>query len=111
VRLTLSEKPPGIRHIYLYQALSEFTNSFLVIHLGLFENSHMQYELERDKAKEPSIAEMTNKAVKMLQKNDNGFFLLVEGECCTKIRIAPNADMTKYDCKQNQEILEIEDRS
>ncbi|XP_064650751.1 alkaline phosphatase-like [Lineus longissimus] len=50
--------------------------------MGLFENSHMMYELDREKdaePKEPSIAEMTNKAIRMLQKNDKGFFLLVEG--------------------------------
>ena len=48
---------------------------------GLFEPSHMNYEVERasDKAGEPSIAEMTEKAIKILQKNPKGFFLLVEG--------------------------------
>ena len=32
-----------------------------------------------DKAGEPSIAEMTEKAIQILQKNRKGFFLLVEG--------------------------------
>ncbi len=41
----------------------------------------MKYELERanDKAGEPSIAEMTEKAIKIIQKNPKGYFLLVEG--------------------------------
>ena len=41
----------------------------------------MQYEVERaaDKASEPSIAEMTEKAIEILKKNPKGFFLLVEG--------------------------------
>lgn len=49
--------------------------------LGLFEPSHMQYEADRaaDKAGEPSLAEMTTKAVQMLQKNRKGFYLMVEG--------------------------------
>ncbi|XP_013784535.2 alkaline phosphatase-like [Limulus polyphemus] len=49
--------------------------------LGLFSYSHMQYELERNKGPEgePSIAEMTKTAIKMLQKNSNGYFLLIEG--------------------------------
>ncbi|KAK3599101.1 hypothetical protein CHS0354_016358 [Potamilus streckersoni] len=49
--------------------------------LGLFEPSHMQYELERDKSGngEPSLAEMTQKAIQILQKNEKGFFLFVEG--------------------------------
>ena len=41
----------------------------------------MQYEVDRadDAAGEPSIAEMTEKAIQILQKNPKGFFLLVEG--------------------------------
>ncbi|XP_038075941.1 alkaline phosphatase-like [Patiria miniata] len=44
--------------------------------LGLFESSHMQYEGER--TNEPSIAEMTEKAIRILQKDTDGFFLMVE---------------------------------
>lgn len=49
--------------------------------IGMFETSHMQYEVDRseDKAGEPSIAEMTEKAISILQKNPKGYFLLVEG--------------------------------
>lgn len=48
---------------------------------GLFENSHMQDELVRDDSPqgEPSIAEMTEKAIQILSKNPKGFFLFVEG--------------------------------
>ncbi|SJM33755.1 alkaline phosphatase [Mesorhizobium delmotii] len=47
---------------------------------GLFERSHMQYEADRanDKGGEPSIAEMTSKAIDVLSKNDQGFVLMVE---------------------------------
>jgi alkaline phosphatase len=49
--------------------------------LGLFEPSHMQFEADRakDKAGEPSLAEMTVKAIDILKQNKNGYFLLVEG--------------------------------
>ena len=47
--------------------------------LGLFNNSHMNYELDRDMTEEPSLAEMTDKAINILSQNDNGFFLMVEG--------------------------------
>jgi alkaline phosphatase len=49
--------------------------------LGLFEPSHVQYEADRatDVGKEPSLSEMTQKAIQVLQKNRNGFFLMVEG--------------------------------
>jgi alkaline phosphatase len=49
--------------------------------LGLFERSHMQYEADRreDMAGEPSLAEMTTKAIGILKKNKKGFYLMVEG--------------------------------
>ncbi|WP_230346964.1 alkaline phosphatase [Methylobacillus methanolivorans] len=48
--------------------------------LGLFERSHMQYEHDRpsDTGKEPSLADLTGKAIDILQKNPKGFFLMVE---------------------------------
>ena len=55
--------------------------------LGLFDSSSMAYELDRfdphyEKAGEPSLAEMTEAAITILQKNPKGFFLLVEGTYC-----------------------------
>lgn len=47
--------------------------------LGLFAASHMNYDLDRDPAKEPSLAEMTVKAMDVLQQNKKGYFLMVEG--------------------------------
>jgi alkaline phosphatase len=50
--------------------------------LGLFEPSHVHYEADRvahDKAGEPSLTEMTTKAINILKKNHNGYFLMVEG--------------------------------
>ena len=50
--------------------------------LGLFDfavaQGHMSYELDRDPSKEPSIAEMTSKAIDVLSKNKKGYFLMVE---------------------------------
>lgn len=48
--------------------------------LGLFNSSHMQYEADRanDKGGEPSLAEMTAKAIDILSQNDNGYFLAIE---------------------------------
>ncbi len=46
---------------------------------GLFTSSHMSYDLDRDPAKEPSLADMTTKAMDVLAKNSKGYFLMVEG--------------------------------
>lgn len=49
--------------------------------LGLFEPEHMKYMHERSKdgAGEPTLAEMTGKAIALLQRKSDGFFLVVEG--------------------------------
>jgi alkaline phosphatase len=49
--------------------------------LGLFEPSHMRYEADRnaDAAGEPTLAEMTRKAIEILRENRKGYYLMVEG--------------------------------
>lgn len=44
----------------------------------MFEPGDMEYEVDR-KDNEPSLTEMTEKAIEVLKKNENGFYLLVEG--------------------------------
>ncbi|KAM3957553.1 LOW QUALITY PROTEIN: alkaline phosphatase [Aphomia sociella] len=46
--------------------------------LGLFSPDHMPYNLEADDD-DPSLSEMTEKAIELLSSNKNGFFLFVEG--------------------------------
>ncbi|MEQ1619902.1 MAG: alkaline phosphatase [Methylococcales bacterium] len=48
--------------------------------LALFERSHMEYEHDRvkDTGGEPSLTEMTAKAIDILSKNKKGYFLMVE---------------------------------
>ena len=55
--------------------------------IGLYSSkSHLEYELDRtatpplnEGATQPSLAEMTTKAMDILSKNANGYFLMVEG--------------------------------
>ena len=50
--------------------------------VGLFNNSHMNYDLDRledSSIDEPSLTDMTTKAIDILSKNPKGFFLMVEG--------------------------------
>jgi alkaline phosphatase len=48
--------------------------------LGLFNAGDMQFEINRakDRAGEPALWEMTDKAIKILSKKKKGFFLMVE---------------------------------
>ncbi|TAM08029.1 MAG: alkaline phosphatase [Paraburkholderia sp.] len=47
--------------------------------VGLFDSDHMSYDLDRNAVKEPSLSEMTTRALDVLQKNPKGYFLMVEG--------------------------------
>ncbi|KAB7504706.1 Membrane-bound alkaline phosphatase [Armadillidium nasatum] len=49
--------------------------------LGLFSPSHMDYKLDTRTVtgEQPTLEEMTEKAIEILQKDPNGFFLFVEG--------------------------------
>lgn len=49
-----------------------------VSHLGLFEPKDCRYELDRNPSMDPSLTEMTEKAIKILSKNPKGYFLFVE---------------------------------
>ena len=46
---------------------------------ALFGDRAMTYDLDRNPEKVPSLAEMTEKALQVLSKKENGFFLMVEG--------------------------------
>ncbi|XP_060854441.1 alkaline phosphatase-like [Rhopalosiphum padi] len=47
--------------------------------LGLFEERHMKFHLHADARIQPTLTEMTKKAIEILKKEKNGFFLFVEG--------------------------------
>ena len=70
---------PGGRYVWNARQLDDAPADAPL--LGLFERGHMQYEHDRagDAGGEPSLAEMTRAAITRLQRNPNGYVLLVEG--------------------------------
>ncbi len=46
---------------------------------ALFGEKALPYNIDRNPDKVPSLAEMTEKAIELLSKKENGFFLMVEG--------------------------------
>ncbi|MCX7748158.1 MAG: alkaline phosphatase [Clostridia bacterium] len=52
---------------------------------------YLSYDIDRNKSMEPSLAEMTTKAIELLSKDKDGFFLMVEG---SKIDWAAHANDT-----------------
>lgn len=64
--------------------------------LGLFTNSDMSYETERPET-EPSVADMTVAAIKAMEGNENGFYLMVEGGRVDHANHAGNANRAFMD--------------
>ncbi|ODM99141.1 Alkaline phosphatase, tissue-nonspecific isozyme [Orchesella cincta] len=60
------------------QLLSADNDSYI---LGLFANSHMPYDKDRQAGDNghPSLSEMVGKAIDVLEQNENGYLLIVEG--------------------------------
>ncbi|KAG6453203.1 membrane-bound alkaline phosphatase [Manduca sexta] len=67
------------KYIWNREELNELASSPPDYLLGLFEGNHMQYHLEADNTTEPTLAEMTEVAIRSLSRNERGFFLFVEG--------------------------------
>ncbi|MEN3759718.1 alkaline phosphatase [Aeromonas veronii] len=79
--LTAEMKAQGYSYVTTQSDLAKVTSGKV---LGLFSSkSHLDYELDRV-AKgaantQPSLSEMTAKAIDLLSKNSQGYFLMVEG--------------------------------
>ena len=76
----MQTRGPGARYIWNRAGFDALDVRHTGPVLGLFEPSHMQYEADRptDPAGEPSLAEMTEKAIRLLQRERRGYFLMVE---------------------------------
>ncbi|XP_068633221.1 membrane-bound alkaline phosphatase-like [Battus philenor] len=75
-----NKKSYGASHKYVYnrtQLQSLDAKQYDHV-LGLFSSDHLPYHLEADEGV-PALSDMTQKAIQMLSKNKNGFFLFVEG--------------------------------
>ncbi|NWV77636.1 PPBI1 phosphatase, partial [Dasyornis broadbenti] len=70
----------GARYVWDKKGLDAVEDDSVSHLMGLFEPKDMRYELNRNTSTDPSIVEMTEKAIRILRRNPNGFFLFVEDE-------------------------------
>lgn len=75
VRTILNDK--GIK--YIEKDLNAFRAQNEAPVWALFADDQMSFDIDRDTLAEPSLDEMTRKAISLLSKDKNGFFLMVEG--------------------------------
>jgi alkaline phosphatase len=66
----------GGKYVYDKKGMDSITSGRL---LGLFHSDMMSYNAFAKREIEPSLAEMTSKAIELLSQNPKGFFLMVEG--------------------------------
>lgn len=61
--------------------------------LGIFANGHLKMDYERDKGPKgmPSLTNMTEKAIYLLQRNKNGYVLMVSNYLCFDSTITANS--------------------
>ncbi|RVE72381.1 hypothetical protein OJAV_G00039030 [Oryzias javanicus] len=72
-------KNQGGHYVWNKQQLLSLNPRKINYLLGLFEPVDLPYDLERNTSSDPSLTEMVEVAIKILQNNPNGFYLLVEG--------------------------------
>lgn len=65
--------------------------------LALFNDSHMEYEADRADDDEPSLADMTKKAIEYLSQNESGYYLEIEAGRVDHANHAGNAYRTLTD--------------
>lgn len=75
-----TDKYPHSAYVWNKAQFDEIDPNTIDHLLGLFNRSHMEYNHDnpQDLGGEPTIAEMTDKAIDILQKNEKGFFPMVE---------------------------------
>ncbi|OMJ23074.1 Alkaline phosphatase [Smittium culicis] len=73
----------GFTSISSIEQLNSLNSNQKLPLMGLFSDSHMDYEIDRDPLKQPSLSAMADKAIKILSdsssKANTGFFLMIEG--------------------------------
>ena len=79
--LTAEWAAKGADHVYAANAnaLRALNPAEKQAVLGLFNNSHLSFETDRDDAAEPSLTELTNFAIKSMQARGTGYYLMIEG--------------------------------
>lgn len=95
----------GYHYVWNAEQFAAVSGSDLPV-LGLFESSHMEYEQDRpgDTGGEPSLAEMTRKAIDLLggatSGTEAGYFLMVEGGRIDHAHHAGNAYRALVDTRE-----------
>lgn len=101
-------KAQGYSYVATGTELAAIDTKSITKLLGLFNKDHMNYDLDRTNKSidEPSLAQMTEKAISVLAKNTNkGYFLMVEGGRIDHALHGTNAKRALQDTKAFDEAI------
>lgn len=102
------QRYPQGRYVNSQQEFDDVDGATTSKLLGLFNPAHMRYEQDRnqDMLGEPSLKEMTLKALEILKQNQDGFFLMVEAGRIDHGHHAGNAYNALHDTIMFSETIE-----
>ncbi|KAI8366107.1 alkaline phosphatase [Radiomyces spectabilis] len=79
--------------------------------MALFSSEHMSYEIDRKSEEEPSLTEMSDKALKILSDatkgSDTGFFLMIEGSRIDMAAHSNDAATHLHDILEYQNVIQL----
>ncbi|MCW8196560.1 alkaline phosphatase [Proteobacteria bacterium 005FR1] len=101
------DKYPQSQYVWNREQLNAVDAGKVSHLLGLFNASHLSYHQDRqNQAVEPSLPEMTRKAIEILRKDDGGFFLMVEAGRIDHAHHAGNAQRALEDTRELSQAVE-----
>lgn len=104
-------KDAKANYIWHKQQLDEIDVENTDYLMGLFESSHCMFNLDilnsNLQNQEPSLTDMTATAIKMLQKEENGYFLFVEGGLIDRAHHQNLANKALEDTKEFARAIEV----
>ena len=100
---------PGGRYVWRRSQLEALDLTATRRLFGLFDPSHMEYEVDRasDRGGEPSLSEMTAAALAVLGRNEQGFVLVVEAGRIDHAHHANNAHRALTDTIELAHAVEV----
>ncbi|MGP6089105.1 alkaline phosphatase [Antarctobacter jejuensis] len=107
VNLINAAKDAGAQYAWNTETFGALTMDSPI--LALFNDSHMEYEADRADEDEPSLADMTKKAIEFLSQNENGYYLEIEAGRVDHASHAGNAYRTLTDGRAFAEAVAIAD--
>lgn len=75
--------------------------------MGIFNSDIMEYHSLADSTKQPTLAEMTEVALNMLQQNDQGYFIFIEGGNIDTAHHVNKAALALYETLEFEKAIQL----